>query len=90
MIIFSRIYPDILGGHTHKASFTPANSSECTVYEPKMQKLQVVKMPFPVICNSGMGETLLKVEVKGDSLEVICLRKDGSELFRHRIHKPQK
>ena len=43
-----------------------------------------------VICNSGMGETLLKVEVKGDSLEVICLRKDGSELFRHRIHKPQK
>lgn len=80
----------LLAGHTHKASFTPANSSECTVYEPKMQKLQVVKMPFPVICNSGMGETLLKVEVKGDSLEVICLRKDGSELFRHRIHKPQK
>ena len=80
----------LLAGHTHKASFTPANSSECTIYEPKMQKLQVVKMPFPVICNSGMGETMLKVEVKGDSLEVICLRKDGSELFRQRIHKPQK
>lgn len=75
----------LLAGHTHKASFTPVDSEECTIYEPKMQKVQVVKMPFPVICNSGMGETMLKVEIKGNSLEVICLRKDGSELFRQKI-----
>ena len=75
----------LLAGHTHKASFTPANSAECTIYEPKMQKLAVVKMPFPVICNSGMGETMLKVEVKANSLEVICLRKDGSTLFKQKI-----
>ena len=75
----------LLAGHTHKASFTPANSTECTVYEPKMQKISVVKMPFPVICNSGMGDSMLKVEVKANSLEVICLRKDGSELFKQKI-----
>lgn len=86
--IFSRPETKIdvmLAGHTHKASFTPADSTECTIYEPGMQKLSVVKMPFPVICNSGMGETMLKVEAKADSLEVICLRKDGSELFRQKI-----
>ena len=80
----------IIGGHTHTATITPANSDKAIVCGETDQFIDSVKLPFPVICNDGpgnMGEMFSMIQVlKSEQvLKINVINQKGKVRASHEV-----